>query len=183
MSPGKDWSSNDGRPSAFAWPITEVEDAFFRKSLLGTCNRRCDGRQEALDERVLVSWSESAVRNPVSGKLKVVQSLQLPWFCHCLSKVFIVTLSKWRAIFETTWECDKKPIIRPNINSTCVASAVFLSSASPSKLPERIPLQPWRETLCLQHNWATPCISTSDTLLPSIPLVGSVRWGQVDLRR
>jgi len=69
MSPGKNWSANDGRPSAVAWPVTEVEDAFFRKSLLGTCNRRCDGRQEALGDRVMVSRSESAVRNPVSGKL------------------------------------------------------------------------------------------------------------------
>jgi len=86
MSAGKDWSAKDRRPSSVAWPITEIEETFFRKSLLGKRKRRCDGWQEALGERGLVSRSESAVRNTVSGKLKVFQSLQLPCFCHCLAK-------------------------------------------------------------------------------------------------
>ena len=98
------------------------------------------------------------------------------------SKVFIVTLPKWRAIFVTARECDKKPIIRPNINSTRVASAVSLLQHPRPNCRNASNYGP-DDRLRLQHNWASPCISTSDSLLPSIPLVGSVRWGQVELRR
>ena len=81
MSPGKDWSANARRPSSVAWPIIEVEHTFFRKSLLGTRNRRSDDRQEALGETVLASRADSAVRYP-----EFSQCLKLLWFCHCLAK-------------------------------------------------------------------------------------------------
>ena len=130
----------------------------------------------------MFSRSESAVRYPVSGKLKVVQSLQLPWFCHCLAKC-------------SSWPCQNGgQSLWPHENVTR-----NLSSDQTLIPPVWLVLCPFFSTP-VQTAGTHPITALTTDCAYNITelrrasrplthssrlslLVGSVRWGQVELRR
>jgi hypothetical protein len=89
------------------------------------------------------------------------------------SKEFILTLPKWRAIFVTIRECDKKLIIRPYMNSTCVTSAASRSFCTPIQIAGTNPIKN-EKRLC--------AYSTTELRRASRPLTHSARlslWYEV----